>query len=173
MMFKIKSLKLALSRRTPPPTPHSIWTNPIHYLACGCGLGCLPIMPGTFGTLAGIVVYLMLVPLTLTQMLLAIVALNVLGVWLCGTTNRDLGFNDHPAACFDEIAAFPICLIGISPTLPHILLAFVLFRILDILKPPPINWIDQHVHGGIGVMLDDIVAAIVTLAIMSAVTLLT
>ena len=84
----------------------------------------------------------------------------MLGVYLCGKTNRDFGTDDHPAAVWDEIATFPIVMIVIPLTWYYLLLGFLLFRIFDIWKPWPIRWIDKNIHGGIGVMLDDVLAAV-------------
>lgn len=168
-MKKFDRLRFYIRSKTPPPTPRTVWTNPIHYLACGFGVGALPFMPGTFGTALGIFIYLILAPSTLLVSIGILVLLNLLGIWLCQRTNADFGFQDHPAACYDEMVTFPICLLAITPSVTHILLAFILFRLLDILKPPPINWIDQHIHGGIGVMLDDIVAALITLGLVHAI----
>jgi phosphatidylglycerophosphatase A len=165
-MISAQQIKSRLHRKLPPPTPHSVWTNPIHYITCVFGIGCFPIMPGTLATLAAVALCYLIHGLSITHYILFILCLNLLGVWLCGKTNKDFGSQDHPATCFDELATFPICLIGIPFQWPYILTAFILFRILDIIKPPPINYIDNNMHGGLGVMLDDIVAAGVTLGIM-------
>lgn len=150
----------------PKPIPKSIWTNPIHFIACGFGIGALPIMPGTFATIAAIPLYLLLVQLPLSGYIAITLLLNLVGIYLCGKTNRDFGTNDHPAAVWDEIAAFPIVMIAIPTTWYTILLGVILFRIFDIWKPGPIGWIDRHVHGGLGVMLDDVAAALVSLALL-------
>jgi len=149
--------------------PHSVWTNPIHFIACGFGIGALPIMPGTYATLAAIPLYLILVKLPLAAYITITILLNVLGVWLCHVTNRDFGTDDHPAAVWDEIAAFLIVMIAVPVTWYYIAIGVVLFRIFDIWKPGPIGWIDRNVHGGLGVMLDDILAALVSLAILQVI----
>ncbi len=154
------------AKKSARPIPHTIWTNPIHFVACGFGVGLIPIMPGTFGTLLGVVLYLILVKLPLMLYIFSTVGLIAIGAWICGITNRDFGTTDHPAAVFDEIATFPLVMIGVPNTWPYLLIGFGLFRLFDILKPPPINWIDRHVHGGIGVMLDDVLAALFSLAVL-------
>ena len=169
-MSKLDQLRTTLVSKLPPQTPGSVWLNPIHYIACGFGVGCLPIIPGTFATLIGVAVALILSTMDLSTSLCVILLMNATGILLCGKTNRDFNAADHPAACFDEIAAFPICMMGINATITNLIMAFVLFRALDILKPPPINWIDKNVHGGIGVMLDDIIAAMITLLCMHGVS---
>ena len=136
------------------------WTDPIHFITCGFGLGLLP-MPGTFGTLLGALLAWGLHHLSWTAYASITAILCVAGVYLCQRVNRDLNTDDHPAAVWDEIATFPIVMLGIPFTWTNLLIGFVLFRFFDIVKPGPIGWIDQHVHGGIGVMLDDVAAAVV------------
>ena len=155
-----------LRDKAPPPAPRSVWTNPIHFIACGFGIGLLPIMPGTFATLAAIPLYLMLVKLPLWAYISITVILVIAGLWLCHVTNRDFGTDDHPAAVWDEISCFLIVMIAVPTTWYYIAIGFILFRLFDIWKPGPIGWVDRHVHGGIGVMLDDILAALFSLAIL-------
>lgn len=159
-------MNLSKYQKNLPRPPHSIWTNPIHFIACGFGIGACPFFPGTLATIAAIPLILMLSNTTHGIYLLACIILFFVGVYICGKTNRDFKTDDHSAACFDEIATFPIAMLGIAPTWYFLLIAFVLFRFFDIVKPWPIRWIDQHVHGGWGVMLDDLLAAIATLIIM-------
>ena len=146
--------------------PDSVWTNPIHFIACGFGTGLLPIFPGTWGTLAAIPLYLILVKFSLWFYIFVTIILNFAGIWLCGIVNRDFGTDDHPAAVWDEIAAFLIVMIAVPPKWYYLVIGFLLFRLFDIWKPWPIRWIDQNVHGGLGVMLDDIVAALVSLLLL-------
>lgn len=144
----------------------SVWTNPIHFITCGFGVGTLPFMPGTYGTLLAIPFYLILVKFSLITYLAVTILLNVAGIWLCHKTNKDFSTGDHPATVWDEIAAFFIVMILVPPTWYYILAGFLLFRFFDIFKLGPIKWIDNNVHGGFGVMLDDIVAAIVCCLIL-------
>lgn len=150
----------------------SIWRNPIHFIACGFGTGAIPIMPGTFGSIIGVLLYLMLATLPLWAYLLITVALLGMGVYLCQRTGRDFGVADHPALVWDEIASFPLVLIAIAPSWYYVLAGFILFRIFDISKPWPISWFDQHVHGGFGVMLDDVLAALLSWLVLYIITLL-
>ena len=172
-MILAQQIRNQFKKKVPPPTPPSVWTNPIHYITCVFGIGCIPFMPGTLATLAAVGICFALQGVTTFQYIFVVTCLNIIGVWLCGKTNKDFGSQDHPATCFDELASFPICLIGIPFTWPYVLIAFILFRILDIAKPPPINYIDNNMHGGLGVMLDDIVAAGVTLGIMHIILVFT
>ncbi len=140
-----------------------IWRHPLHWITCGFGVGLLP-APGTFGTLLGVLLYLLLHRLPLGWYLLIVAVLNSAGIFMCGKVNRDFKTDDHPAAVWDEIAAFPIVMIGVACTWYWIAAGFLLFRLFDIFKPGPIGWLDRHVHGGFGVMIDDIAAAIASLA---------
>lgn len=137
----------------------SIWTNPVHFIACGFGVGALPGMPGTFGTMLGVLIYTLLRRLPLAIYILMALLMVLIGIWLCGCVNRDWATTDHPAAVWDEVAAFPWVMIGIPSQWQWILAGFLLFRFFDIVKPWPISLIDRQVHGGLGVMLDDCVAA--------------
>lgn len=148
------------------PDLRSIWQNPIHFIACGFGLGALPIMPGTFGTLGGVVLYLMLSRLPLWAYIVVAVVLLIIGFFICDITNRDFGTDDHPAAVWDEVVGFLFVMLAVPKTWYFILIGFGLFRLFDIWKPWPIRWLDRNIHGGVGVMLDDVVAAIFSLIIL-------
>lgn len=99
-------------------------------------------------------------------------ALFLIGIYICGITNRDFGTDDHPAAVFDEIATFPIVLFAVPITWYYLLIGFVLFRFFDIVKPFPIRWVDKNIHGGFGVMLDDLLAALCSLIILHGILIL-
>lgn len=148
---------------TPPLT---IWRNPTHFIACGFGLGAFPYAPGTIGTLGAIPLTILLSRLTTPTYIVACVLLFIIGTIICGQTNKDFGTDDHSAAVFDELGTFPIALFLVPLSATSVIAAFVLFRFFDIAKPGPIGWIDRHVHGGIGVMLDDALAALVTCLII-------
>lgn len=139
--------------------PVSLLKNPLHLLSFGFGSGLLPKAPGTFGTVVAIPLYLLLALFTNeTVYLIACSSGLVLGFFLCEYTTRVLGVQDHPAIVWDEIIGFLITMLFIAPSLISVLLGFILFRIFDILKPWPISVIDSRVKGGIGVMLDDVLA---------------
>lgn len=141
-------------------TPSSIWRNPVHFLAFGLGSGAAPKAPGTFGTLAAVPFYLLLAELSLVPYLVAVIVTAVIGFWLCGKTSRDLGVHDHPGIVWDEFVGFWITMIAAPAGWLWIVIGFVLFRLFDIWKPWPIKAVDQHVHGGFGIMLDDILAGV-------------
>ena len=144
-----------------PVKPSTIIKNPIHLLAFGFGSGLSPVAPGTFGTLAAIPIYLALVnSVDSVIYLLVVILLSLLGFWLCGKTAKDLGVHDHPGIVWDEIVGFLITMYLVPLSWIWIMVGFALFRAFDILKPWPIRSLDQKVEGGIGIMLDDIVAGI-------------
>jgi phosphatidylglycerophosphatase A len=110
--------------------PNSVWRNPIHFIACGFGAGAMPWMPGTFGTLVGVIFYLALSHLTLPIYILVTVIVFVVGVFITGRVNHDFGTHDHPAAVWDEIAGFLFVMIAIPNRWYFILLGFIFFRVL-------------------------------------------
>lgn len=139
---------------------NSVWTNPIHFFAFGFGSGVIPIMPGTFGTLAAIPLYLVLAQLSWPYYGLITLILLVVGIYWCNVTARDLGVHDYPGIVWDEIVGYLVTMFAVPLKWSWIILGFVLFRLFDIWKPWPIKWLDNHVQGGFGIMIDDIVAAI-------------
>ena len=148
--------------------PQPQWSNPIHLLAFGLGSGAMPKAPGTFGTIAAIPLYLLLMHLTPWSYLLVVAAMFLLGVWLCDRTARDLGVHDHAGIVWDEWVGFLVTLWLVPTGFGWIFLGFLLFRLFDILKPWPINWLDRHVGGGLGIMLDDLLAGIFGFTILQA-----
>ncbi|OGT51876.1 MAG: phosphatidylglycerophosphatase [Gammaproteobacteria bacterium RIFCSPHIGHO2_12_FULL_42_13] len=149
--------------------PSSVWKNPLHFIACGFGVGAIPFLPGTFGTLLGIPIILLLTHFSTITYGIICTLLFFLGILLTGKTNHDFKTEDHPAVVFDEVATFPVVLLGLPVNWQYLLMGFVLFRIFDILKPWPISWVDENIHDGFGVMLDDLLAALATLAVLHAI----
>ncbi|MEW6679178.1 MAG: phosphatidylglycerophosphatase A [Pseudomonadota bacterium] len=132
--------------------------HPAHFLALGFGAGLSPKAPGTAGTLAAFPLFWLL---QASPFYWAWVALFlVLGVWACGVTGRALGVHDHGGIVWDEVAAFLLVLPFAPASLAGYVLAFAFFRLFDIWKPFPISWLDARVQGGLGVMLDDVLAAL-------------
>lgn len=142
------------------PAPPSVWRNPVHFLAFGFGSGALPLAPGTFGTLVAIPIYLLMAELPLAIYLGLVAIMTAVGIWLCQVTSRDLGVHDHAGIVWDEIVGYLITMIAVPVSWQWVLTGFVLFRIFDIMKPWPIRWADRQVHGGLGIMLDDVLAAV-------------
>lgn len=133
--------------------------HPAHFLALGFGSGLAPKAPGTAGTLVAFPLYFAMQGLA-APVYWALTALFLLaGIWICGRTGKALGVHDHGGIVWDEIAAFLLVLPFSPPAWWGYALAFALFRLFDIWKPFPIAWFDAQVHGGLGVMLDDVLAA--------------
>lgn len=137
-------------------------------IAFGGGVGLAPVAPGTFGTLLAFPVFWTaaqtLAPL---EFMLLATGMFLIGVWACGLTARHLGVADHGGMVWDELVAFLIVLF-FTPALPlWQAAAFLLFRLFDILKPPPIRYYERTLRGGFGVMFDDIVAAFYTLVVLA------
>jgi phosphatidylglycerophosphatase A len=141
-------------------------TNPIHFLALGFGSGLLPKAPGTFGTLAAIPLYLLLAPSSVSIYLVSVIVMSIAGIYICGQAAKDAGVHDHGAIVWDEIVGFLITMFMIPLSWKSVIVGFILFRIFDIFKPWPISFIDKNVHGGLGIMLDDIIAGLAALACM-------
>ncbi|HYF98206.1 MAG TPA: phosphatidylglycerophosphatase A [Coxiellaceae bacterium] len=137
---------------------HSIWTNPIHFFASGFGAGAMPFAPGTFGTLMAIPFVLVLAQFSLWMYVILTAFYILLAIRACDITAKDWGVDDPGATASDEIAGFLVTMLAVKPTAGALLIGFGLFRILDIWKPFPIRWFDRHIHGGLGIVLDDLVA---------------
>ncbi len=136
------------------------WRNPVHLLASGFGSGLAPRAPGTFGTLAAIPIVLLAQLLPVWLYVAVTLLMFVAGIFICGRAARDWGVSDHPAIVWDEIVGLLVTM-SLAPLGALWLLAgFVLFRVFDIAKPWPIGALDRRVHGGLGIMLDDVVAGI-------------
>jgi phosphatidylglycerophosphatase A len=138
--------------------PKSVFRNPVHFLAFGLGSGAAPFAPGTCGTLAAVPLYLLLAQLSLPLYLLVLVLAFGAGIALCGRTSRDLGVHDHGGIVWDEFVGFWLTMVAAPAGWQWLLAGFLLFRLFDILKPFPISYLDRHIHGGLGIMLDDAVA---------------
>lgn len=143
--------------------------NPAHFLALGFGSGLSPVAPGTFGTLAAVPLYWLVSTVPLQAYVVLLIALSLLGFWLCDYTAEALGVHDHPAIVWDEIVGYLISMAAAPPGWMWMLAGFVLFRIFDILKPWPIRWADRHVSGGLGIMLDDLLAGALTWLVLQGV----
>jgi phosphatidylglycerophosphatase A len=141
------------------PDARFLLSHPAHFIALGFGSGLAPFAPGTFGTLAGLALYWLLA-VVLPPLAIALLAIPgfFLGVWACDRTGRDLGVQDHGAMVWDEIVAFlPLAALASSSLLLQAV-AFALFRLFDIWKPYPIRKVEASVKGGMGVMVDDLMA---------------
>lgn len=142
-------------------TAQQILRDPVLFLAFGFGSGLARKAPGTCGTLAAIPLYYFLMQFNsvLFYSLLTL-AVTVIGVWICDLAAQKLGEHDFGGIVWDEIAGYLITMWWLSFTWQNVLAGFVLFRLFDIFKPWPIKWVDQKIHGGLGIMLDDVLAAV-------------
>jgi len=140
--------------------------NPVHLLAFGFGSGCAPVAPGTFGTMAAVALYIPLSWLSLPLYLLMLGLVILAGIWLCGRTSKDLGVHDHGGIVWDEFAGYFVTMIAAPPGWISLMLGFVLFRLFDIWKPWPIRVLDRRVGGGLGIMVDDLLAGFYALVLL-------
>ena len=138
----------------PLPRPRSV----LHWIAFGAGAGLVPRAPGTAGTAVAIPIYAVLAMQPVALYLLAVALIAAAGVWVCGHTARELGVHDHPGIVLDEIAGFLVTMAALPVDWPWIAAGFVAFRVLDITKPWPVSLADRKVGGGLGIMLDDLLA---------------
>lgn len=138
----------------------AILHSPLLFLAFGFGSGLSKKMPGTMGTLAAIPLYLLLAQLDFFWYSTLTVLVAITGVWICGLAAKQLGEHDFNGIVWDEISGFLITMWFVPFSWTAIFWGFVLFRIFDIFKPWPIQWVDQKVSGGFGIMLDDVLAGV-------------
>ena len=134
--------------------------SPVLWLAFGFGSGLSPKAPGTMGTLAAIPLYLLLAKLPLMGYALVVLVSFIVGCWLCGEAAKRLGIHDFGSIVWDEFVGYWITMFAAPAGWLWIAVGFVLFRVFDIWKPWPIRVADQQVHGGLGIMLDDVLAGI-------------
>ena len=134
--------------------------DPVNFLAFGLGTGLSPVAPGTVGSLLGVALAWAMLPASFGVQAAAAVAMVVAGVWLCGESAKRIGVHDHSGIVWDEIAAMYLVLLWFPPTLLMWGLAFALFRLFDVWKPWPISDLDHRLRGGLGIMLDDLAAAL-------------
>lgn len=131
-----------------------------HFIAVGFGLGLLPHMPGTWGTLAGVFLYLLLSPFSLLVYLFIIILAFIFGCWLCEKVAKEMNVYDHSSVVWDEVVGYCVAMLGAPKTTLSIIIGFILFRLFDIMKPWPIRWVDTHMKSGVGMMLDDVLAGL-------------
>jgi phosphatidylglycerophosphatase A len=142
------------------PTLAFVLRHPAHLLAFGLGSGLVRPAPGTAGTLLALPIFWFVHPRVPDAAFLGMIAvLFLVGIWACGRTGRTLGVPDHSGMVLDEIVAFLLVLFMLPATPAWQAVGFLLFRLFDIYKPPPIRQLDRSLKGGLGVMLDDLVAA--------------
>jgi phosphatidylglycerophosphatase A len=137
-----------------------VWQSPYYFIGFGFGTGLAPIAPGTWGTVAAIPIYLLINHFPWWLYLSIVMIGFILGVVASDKISNELGVHDYGGIVWDEVIGFLITMFLIPPQLVWIIMGFILFRIFDIWKPFPIKKIEKKVQGGLGVMLDDVLAAI-------------
>ena len=147
--------------------------QPFHCMALGFGSGLAPVAPGTFGTLAAVPFYFLLAQTPLWMYIVIVISAFGIGVYCCQVTADHLGVHDHPAIVWDEMVGYWLTMAAAPPGWQWPVIGFVLFRFFDIIKPWPIGWIDSRVHGGLGIMLDDILAAVYAWLCLQLIVLVT
>ncbi len=138
----------------------ALLTNPVHFLSLGFGSGLSPYAPGTAGTLAAIPLFWLMAPMSLLFYVATVCVLFVLGIYLCQQTTNRLGAHDHSAIVWDEVVGYLLTMTAVPFDWRWVILGFFLFRLFDVWKPWPVRLLDRHVTGGLGIMLDDVGAAV-------------
>lgn len=142
------------------PNFKQLLSNPNHLFAFGFGSGLVPKAPGTFGTLAAVPIFWLIQDLSWPLYLSWLVITFVLGVYWCERSSKALGVHDHGGIVWDEFVGYWITMFMAPKGILWMLVGFVLFRLFDIVKPWPIRWLDRHVEGGFGIMVDDVLAGV-------------
>ena len=157
-------------RRNAPRIAPRALRDPACALALGLGTGLSPVAPGTVASLVTLVPAWFFVELDLPLRIVVVAAIVLAGIPICGVAARRLGVHDHPAIVLDEVAGMLLTLLPAAAGVWwHVALGFVLFRVFDIAKPWPIRDIDHRLHGGLGIMLDDLMAALYAAALLTAI----
>lgn len=160
---------ITLAEPVTAPTWRFVVSHPAHAIAFAGGVGLIRFAPGTFGTLLALPIHFWLIArLDPLAHLGLIAAVFVLGIWACGHTGRSLGAHDHGGMVIDETVAFLLVLFFTPAGRVWEAFAFLLFRLFDIFKPPPIRYYDRRLRSGFGVMFDDVLAAGYTLLCLAA-----
>ncbi len=165
----------------PLPANANMLDRVVYWLGLGLGSGLPRRAPGTWGTVGGLIVAIPLLSLGFVPFLIITILSCVIGSWICGRTSELMGGHDNPHIVWDEWAGMwltllPLSYMGIADgnfwqniaqisSIVAMIIAFILFRFFDIIKPPPIGWADKKVAGGLGIMLDDIIAGVMAAAV--------
>ena len=171
----------------PLPAGTNMLDRIVYWLGIGLGSGLPRRAPGTWGTVGGLVAAIPLMSLGFVPFLIITIISCIIGVWICGRTSELMGGHDNPHIVWDEwagiwITLLPLSYMGIADGnfwqnitqtffIIALIIAFILFRFFDIIKPPPIGWADKKVAGGLGIMLDDIIAGIMAAVVWIVIVL--
>ncbi len=151
--MKIKTQKV-------PATVADLLHSPANFFAFGFGTGLPPVASGTFGTLPGVLICALIGGLSIPVFLVIVVIAFVLGVWFCDSATRYLKTHDHGAIVWDEIVGMMVTMIAVPVSAGTLIAGFFLFRFFDVWKPGPVRWVDDNIHGGLGIMVDDVAAGL-------------
>lgn len=158
---------------SPPLTTaqrRTLLSHPAGWIATGFGAGLSPKAPGTAGSLIALLPWWFLLrELPLAWYLAVLVVGFALGVWACGVACQRLGMHDHGALVWDEVIGMWITLLLAPAAWWWLIVGFALFRLFDVWKPWPIRVFDRRLHGGLGVMVDDVVAGVFAAAVLGLV----
>jgi phosphatidylglycerophosphatase A len=138
----------------------------VHWLPFGFGAGLLPVAPGTWGSLLAVALFWAAPPIAPAVLWAGLAVAFIVGVWSCGASSRRLGVHDHPGIVFDEMVAMWATLAVVPRQALWSALAFLAFRLMDVWKPWPIREADHRMRGGLGIMLDDVLAAAFAAALL-------
>jgi len=133
----------------------------LRWAGAGLGLGFLPAAPGTWGSLGGVALWWLTLPLGLTAQALLLILAAIPAALICGACARAAGESDPSFVVLDEILGMWLALLFVKPSWLWAAAAFALFRLLDIAKPWPVSWMERRFSGGPGILLDDLVAGLI------------
>lgn len=153
-------------KNTPIPKGFLL-SNPAYFLALGLGTGLSRVAPGTVGTVVGFPLFLLIRDLNLFVQLGLLAGMFVLGCYICDLAGQALGVPDHGGIVWDEIVAYALVLVTVPQHWTWWLAGFAAFRFFDIVKPPPIGWLDRRYKNGFGVMVDDLLAAVYAICVLA------
>jgi phosphatidylglycerophosphatase A len=143
-----------------------VLTDPVNFLAFGFGSGLMPWAPGTFGSLPGVLLFWLTLDFDPYVQLAIAAGLFLAGIWICGESAKRIGVHDHGGIVWDEIAGMYVTLLLAPNSVTGFVAAFALFRLFDITKPWPIRDLDHRLGGGLGIMLDDLAAAVYAMILL-------
>ncbi|MBU0730043.1 MAG: phosphatidylglycerophosphatase A [Proteobacteria bacterium] len=138
-------------------------------IATGFGLGYLPKAPGTWGTLLALPIHAVIVRLPLEQYWIALGAIFVVAVITAGSAEKIIDHKDPAVVVIDEIIGMLVALYLVPAKPLYMILGFGLFRLFDITKPFPINWVDRRINGGLGIVMDDVIAGIFACVVLQGI----
>ena len=155
--------RFEIAHRVPLKT---LFRPPSNILAFGFGAGLSPVAPGTLGSLAALPLAWLLGDTSQFAYLSLVMVMFLAGVIICSVAVNSLGVHDHPGIVWDEVVGMLVVYMLVPITAVTLISGFILFRILDILKPWPISYLDSRVHGGLGIMIDDVAAGLASAVIL-------